>query len=243
MTGFGKNILKFDSLTSTFDKLLEYTPDDNVVVVAGEQTAGVGRMGRQWLSNEGGLYFSFYVPPRGDVEEIPFTAIICALASYRTISSYTDCAVKWPNDIVARGRKVCGILTKSHIKSGEATIMAGVGINVNNICFDGELASRATSLKLLLGEVQDADEILNKFLSNFDDIYVNLTTDEIIDEYSKVCATVNSDVAVHFAKDGATVAGRCLRVCDDGSIDVETEQGIINVASGEVSVRGIYGYV
>lgn len=242
MTESGKNILKFTSLTSTFDKLSEYTPDDNVVVVAREQTAGVGRMGRGWQSDEGGLYFSFYVSPKGDISDIPFIAIVCALAAYRTISAYTDCIIKWPNDIVAEGKKVCGILTRSHIKSGEASVMAGIGINVNNTEF-GELSSRATSLKLLLGRDQDGDEVLERFLGNFEDIYTNPTHREIIDDYSKVCATVGSEVAVHYAGDGTSVSGRCIKVCDDGSIEVATEQGIIKVGSGEVSVRGIYGYI
>lgn len=243
MRRFGKNILKFDRLTSTFDKLSEYSPEEDVVVVAKEQTSGVGRLGRQWISHKGGLYFSFYAKAEDDISKLPFIAIICALASYRTIAEYVDCGIKWPNDIVSDGGKVCGILTKSAVKSGEATVMAGVGINVNNSDFDTNLTPYATSLKCLLGTEQDGDGILRKFLDNFEDIYTNLTTSEIIDEYSKVCVTVGRDVKVTLLADGTTFEGRALRVCDDGNIEVETEQGIVKVGSGEVSVRGVYGYV
>ena len=243
MTEYGKNILTFDTVTSTFDELGKLPVDEGYAVVAARQTAGVGRMGRQWQSNEGGLYFSFYVSPKGDISDIPFIAVICALAAYRTISCYTDCVIKWPNDIVADGKKVCGILTKSAVKSGKAVVMAGVGINVNNTHFDGELVSRATSIKQITGKEWDTKQILNNFFECFEDIYLNLTNEQIIDEYSKVCATLGSDVAVHYNMSGDTVTGVCTKIRPDGSIDVKTADGEINVNSGEVSVRGIYGYI
>ncbi|MBE7012679.1 MAG: biotin--[acetyl-CoA-carboxylase] ligase [Ruminococcaceae bacterium] len=243
MIRFGKNILTFDTVTSTFDELGKLPVDEGYAVVAARQTAGVGRMGRQWLSDNGGLYFSFYIIPDTETDKIPFLALVCALAAYRTISCYTDCAIKWPNDIVADGKKVCGILTKSAVKSGKAVVMAGVGINVNNTHFDGELVSRAVSIKQITGKEWDTKQILNNFFECFEDIYLNLTNEQIIEEYSKVCATLGSDVAVHYNMSGDTVTGVCTKIRSDGSIDVKTADGEINVNSGEVSVRGIYGYI
>lgn len=243
MDVFGKNILYFDCVTSTFDKLAEYSPENGLTVVADTQTGGVGRNGRAWLSNDGGVYFSFYIIPECEVTEIPFLAIVCALASYRTVGRYTPCGIKWPNDIVADGKKLCGILTKSSFAGDNSVyVMAGIGINANNTDF-GELDYRASSLKSVTGKEIDRDKLLKEFFEEFEDVYFNLTKEEIIDQYSKACITPGSTVAVHYNTDGTVFKGKCVRVCADGSLDIETNKGIINVNSGEVSVRGIYGYI
>ncbi len=243
MDNFTRKILKYESVTSTFDKLLEFEPENGLAVVAQRQTNGVGRLGRQWQSDDGGLYFSFYVDSGSALDKLPFLAIICALAAQRTLNRYTDCAVKWPNDIVSGGKKLCGILTKSAIcKDNAAYVMAGVGVNVNNTVFADELKNSATSLKLITNADYDKDEILKRFFDEFEDIYLNLSNEQIICQYSEVCVTLNSAVALHYS-DGTVVEGVCVGVCVDGTIDVETQNGKINVNSGEVSVRGIYGYV
>ena len=243
MSIYGKRILHFDTVTSTFDKLLEYPPENGLTVVADRQTGGIGRNGRAWLSADGGLYFSFYIIPDGDVTEIPFIAILCALAAYRTISRYTSCGIKWPNDIVKDGKKICGILTKSSFGGDNSVyVMAGIGINVNNSDF-GELDYRADSLKNISGTEYDREVILKEFLADFEYIFFNLTKEQIIEQYSGVCVTVGEKVAVHYNTDGTVFEGRCIRVCTDGTLDIETDGGIVNVNSGEVSVRGVYGYV
>lgn len=243
MAVFGKNILYFDCVTSTFDKLAEFPPENGLAVVADTQTGGVGRNGRSWVSDAGGAYFSFYIVPEGDVAEIPFLAIVCALAAYNTVIRYTPCSIKWPNDIVANGKKVCGILTKSAF-SGDSSVyvMAGIGINANNTDF-GELDYRATSLKMITGKDIDRNKLIEEFFSEFDKIYLNFTKQDIIRLYSDVCVTLGSHVAVHYNTDGTVFEGKCVKVCADGSVDIETKDGIVNVNAGEVSVRGIYGYV
>lgn len=242
MNIYGKRVLHFDTVTSTFDKLAEYPIEDGLTVVANTQTGGVGRNGRAWMSDNGGLYFSFYIIPKGDVTEIPFIAIVCALAAYRTVSRYTSCGIKWPNDIVKDGKKVCGILTKSAFSGDKVYVMAGIGINVNNTQF-GELDYRATSLKNICEKEINRDEMLNEFLTEFENVYLGMTKEKIIEQYSSVCVTVGEKVAVHYNTDGTVFEGKCVRVCSDGTLDIEAENKIINVNSGEVSVRGIYGYV
>lgn len=242
MNIFGKKTLYFDTVTSTFDELSKRTPEQGLAVVAKRQTAGTGRSGRQWLSNDGGLYFSFYILP--DVqEEVSFVAIQCALAAYKTLREYIDCSIKWPNDIVSGGKKVCGVLIKSFVTDKKITLMAGVGINVNNIGFTSDLSDRATSLKEITGKDEDADEILKSFFSNFEDMYCNFTKEDIITQYKKACITIGSEVCVHYNSVARQVKGVCTNVRADGTLDVQTDEGTINVNSGEVSVRGVYGYV
>ena len=237
-----KKILYFDEVTSTFDKLLEYS-DENILAVASKrQTNGVGRLGRAWLSEEGGLYFSFYVKEKGDLVDAPFLTIVCALAAYRTVSKYVKCSIKWPNDIVCNGKKLCGILVKSTTFNNKLNVMAGVGINVNNTCF-GELSYRATSIKEISNREYDTKKILCQFLDEFESIYSNLANDEIIDEYSKHCITLGSSVSVSYINSDKVINGKCMAINVDGTLDIETENGIVNINAGEVSVRGVYGYV
>lgn len=237
-----KRILYFDEVTSTFDKLLEYSSENVLAVASKRQTNGIGRLGREWLSEEGGLYFSFYIKAKGDLVDAPFLTIICALASYRTISRYVKCSIKWPNDIVYNGKKLCGILVKSTALNNKLNVMAGVGINVNNTCF-GELSYRATSIKEITNTECDTKKILCEFLDEFESIYNNLTNDEIIDEYRKHCITLGSVVSVSYINSDEIINGRCIGININGTLDIETENGIVNINAGEVSVRGVYGYV
>ena len=243
MAVFGKDILYFECVTSTFDKLAEYPPQNGLAVVAERQTGGIGRNGRAWVSDDGGLYFSFYIVPECDAEKIPFLGIVCALAAYNTVSKYITCSIKWPNDIVSNGKKVCGILNKSGFCGDSSVyVMSGIGINSNNTQF-GELDYRATSIKSIICKDVDREELLNLFFREFENVYSNMDTDEIMSEYKKSCITLGSRVAVHYNTDGTVFEGECVDICKDGTIDVLTENGIVNVNSGEVSVRGIYGYV
>lgn len=243
MAVFGKDILYFESVTSTFDKLLEFPLSNGLAIVSESQTGGIGRNGREWLSDKGGLYFSFYIVPECDAENIPFLGIVCALAAYNTVSKYVPCRIKWPNDIVSDGKKICGILNKSGF-CGESSVyvMSGIGINANNTQF-GELDYRATSIKNIMGKDVDREELLNLFFKEFENVYFNMDADKIMNEYKKSCITLGSCVAVHYNTDGTVFEGKCVDICRDGSIDVLTDDGIVNVNSGEVSVRGIYGYV
>lgn len=243
MKVFGKDILYFDSVTSTFDKLSEFPPADGLVVVADRQTGGIGRNGRVWISDDGGVYFSFYIVPKGNSEEIPFLGIVCALAAYKTIAEYIPCSIKWPNDIVSDGKKVCGILNKSGFCGDSSVyVMSGIGINANNTQF-GELDYRANSIKNIIGKEVDREELLKRFFHEFENAYFNMSTDDIMEQYKLSCVTLGSRVAVHYNTDGTVFEGECVDICKDGSIDVKTDSGIVNVNSGEVSVRGIYGYI
>lgn len=241
MSIFEKDILNFDCVSSTFDKLKEYDKDKVLAVVSKRQTGGVGRMGRRWSSDEGGLYFSFYMEKNENSNDIPFLTILCALAAFKTISDYTPCRIKWPNDIVSDGKKICGILAKSLVSGNDITIMAGVGINVNNEIPD-DLSYKAVSLKEILKKDFNTDEILNKFFKNLEKLYT-CSKEEIMDGYRENCVTLGSEVSVDFLSGNKVIKGKCVNISDDGTLDIETENGICNVNSGEVSVRGIYGYV
>ncbi len=119
-------IIKFDKVTSTMDVIKNYLDKKGKVIVwAEEQTTGRGRYGREWLSPKGGLYFSFFVRKNNITD---FISEIVALSLIKTLINFgiNDCKIKFPNDIIIRGKKISGILIE---KSGNFYII-GIGINV-----------------------------------------------------------------------------------------------------------------
>ncbi len=234
----GSDIHFFPELTSTFDKIREFELLEGLTVVSASQTAGCGRLGRSWQSHEGGVYFTFALTPPFGEFEIPFITIICALGVCTALSEYLPCLVKWPNDIVSNGRKLCGILSKNIIRSGKTeAILVGVGINVNNHFSEKELPY-ASSVSDLTGKEYDENEVLLNALESIDRIYRGCTKEEILDMYRKKCVNLGKEVTL--CSEDREIKGVCTDILPDGSMNVETDRGVLNVHSGEVSVKGIY---
>ena len=105
-------------VTSTFDKIREYPLSHGLTVVSSRQTAGSGRLGRKWESPEGGIYFTFCLKPPFDIP-VPSITLVCAAGVHKALSKYAECSVKWPNDIVSDGKKICGILTRNIVSGGK----------------------------------------------------------------------------------------------------------------------------
>ncbi len=239
--GVMSKIYTFDCVTSTFDKINEFPPEHLLTVAAKRQTSGCGRRGRIWQSDEGGLYFSTLLDAKYFEDDIGFCTIVCTVAVARTIYEFGNCSIKWPNDIVINGKKVCGILTKlTSTKSRIDFICAGIGVNTNTSQFDKSLTS-ASSILLETGKKCDDDKLLNNIL---DEIEKSLKKDkkQIIEEYKNMCITLGREVVVHHA-DGSNYAGMCIDITENGELIVECEGKTLCVNSGEVSVRGLYGYV
>lgn len=233
------NVLYFESLTSTFDKIREYELSHGLTVVCSAQTQGSGRLGRKWESAEGGVYFTYCIAPPF---KVPVTSItpVCASAVHKALSKYVDCSVKWPNDIVCGGKKICGILTRNIVSEGEIkAVLVGVGINVNNDSFPKELP-HATALKKLLSKSLDENEVFEKVLTDIVCMYNDTPYPKTLQYYKDNCINLGKEVTVHYADGSKDVKGVCVDIKDDGTMDVQTSQGTINVHSGEVSVKGIY---
>ena len=170
--------------------------------------------------------------------EIPFVTIVCALGVCTALTKYLPCLVKWPNDIVSNGRKLCGILSKNIIKGGKTeAILVGIGINVNNHFCEEELPY-ASSLLDLTGKEYDENHILIEVLKSIDSIYRGYTEKQILDMYREKCVNLGKEVTL--CSNGKEIIGVCTDILPDGSMNVETEKEALNVHSGEVSVKGIY---
>ncbi len=237
----GKPLYVYDTVTSTFDKAAELEPSHGLTVLAKHQSDGRGRLGRQWQSDEGGLYMSIYLATDASMQSCGNVTMLCAVAVANALSHYGNCRIKWPNDIVMNGKKICGILAKSCIQNGKADFACvGIGINVNIADFPEEL-QHASSILLETGEKCDMEMLLRLVLQDIQAAY-ELPRNELMQSYRKLCITLNSQVAVHYS-DGSTLQGVCTDITDNGELVVAASDKCITVNSGEVSVRGLYGYV
>lgn len=251
----GKKGYSYDILDSTNKKAKELAeegcPNGTLITAAGQE-AGVGRRGRSWSSEKDqGIYMSMVLRPELNPDKASMVTLVAALAVAKAIETLgRDCGVhpfiKWPNDIVIRGKKVCGILTEMTMKGKEiGYIIVGVGINVHNQEFPEEIAHMASSLELEFGTGVARERILEQVLLEFEHYYELFLQEQdlslLIDEYQRMSANKGRKVTVLDPE--GQYEGTAKGITNLGELIVETAQGTRLVSSGEVSVRGIYGYV
>ena len=237
-------VLRADCVDSTnlFLRRMADTAEDGTAVVAARQSAGRGRLGRGFLSPEGGLYLSVLRRPACGAERLPTLTPVVAVAVCRVIERVCAlrCGVKWPNDVVLRGKKVCGILVESVLGGVRPCVIVGVGINANTPPFPEELCEIASSLAEAAGGSVDLNALAAALLEELDACYAAWLEDALfcLDEYRDLCVTLGCEVSVSGRRGLARAIG------EDYSLLVEwADGGCESLRFGEVSVRGLYGYV
>jgi len=219
------------------------------LVVADEQTGGRGRRGRAWDSKKGvSIYMSLVLKPEIDPNNASMLTLITAMAVAGGIEKTTglECKIKWPNDIVVHGKKVCGILTEMSTQMDYINyIVIGIGINVQNESFPEEIGEVATSLWIESGKKQKRAAIIEAVWEEFEKYYdIYLKTEDmqgLVGEYDQKLANMNKQVRVLDPKD--PYEGTARGITPKGELIVDTWEARKLVSSGEVSVRGLYGYV
>lgn len=261
------NIIRLEEIDSTNTEARREALQgavEGLVVTADAQTAGKGRRGRSWESKAGdNLYFSMLLRPELPVAKAPMVTLIMALAVAKAVEQFCGLkpAIKWPNDLVLSRKKICGILTEMHMSDGQIEdVIVGTGINVNQQVFSDELADKATSLLLEVdGEMwnagqgkrleckkMDKEKLLHTVLNEFESLY-NLFIEVqdlsfLQEEYNERLINKNKEVLV--LEPGNEYHAVARGINSEGELLVEKEDGSIEaVYAGEVSVRGIYGYV
>jgi BirA family biotin operon repressor/biotin-[acetyl-CoA-carboxylase] ligase len=247
----GKSIMYFQSLDSTNNKAKELANqlEDGSIIISEEQTAGKGRLGRNWVSPKyKGIWMSILLKPDVEPMNVPKVTQIGAAAVIKTLEELNIKAqVKWPNDIVLNNKKLCGILTEM---SGELNlvnyVIMGIGINVNidEDDFPQEVKAIATSLKFELGKYITRKNLVINLLNNFEKLYDEFITEGTINKSIDICRKnsilLGRDVKI-ISRGNETLA-RAIDLNEDGELIVQFTDGIIkNIFSGEVSVRGLYG--
>ena len=244
----GRDIRVFQETTSTSDiveKLARDGVDEGIAVFAESQTRGRGRLGRKWVSPSGkGLWFSILLRPRIRLQEATQLTVASGVALRRAIESETglQATIKWPNDILVRGKKVGGILTELKAELDRvayAMVGIGVDVNLNANDFPGDLKKTATSLKLESGAAIGRAELAVRILRELDSDYRRIREDAleaVADEWEKHCATIGHQVQIRVGD--RQIRGRAESLADDGSLLVRTEHGHLeSIIGGDVTLE------
>ncbi len=219
------------------------------LVIADRQTAGRGRNGRDWHSPSGvGIWMSVLLRPEVDVVAIPRLSLVAGLAIVKAVQAHTglDAKIKWPNDVVINGKKVCGVLCEMQGSGGRVDYaVVGVGMNVNTEAFPESLPY-ASSLYVESGIRYDREVLIEYFCNYFDTYYKAYQKEgkliDFIEEYKNNCINLNNKVKI--LEDDRQYEAYATDINDKGHLIVQQDDGTITeVFVGEVSVRGLYGYV
>ena len=248
----GTEIVYFDVTDSTniqAKRLGEEGWPHGTLVVAGRQEAGRGRRGRAWESPEhSGIFMTILLRPAFLPAQASMLTIVAAMAVAKAVRETYGLAaeIKWPNDIVINGRKICGILTEMNTEIDAINyVVIGIGINVSNEQFGDEAAAIATSIAMEGGrKIRRAAliwAVWEQFEACYESFCVSGDLSGMKQEYDAYL--VNRDRQVRILDPKEPFTGIARGIDRHGELMVETEDGIRLVSSGEVSVRGIYGYV
>lgn len=237
----GRNIKWYKAIDSTNAEAKRNTDmPHGTLFIADMQTNGRGRLGREWTSNDGkDIFMSLLLKPNVSMEKISKLTLVAGIAAAKAIG--LGCGIKWPNDIVIGTKKVCGILTE--LSNGNNAI-CGIGINVNTDVFGNELSDKATSMRIETGDFVNREEVIAGFLNEFEPLYelfINEGFGALKKNYCDMCVTLGQEVNVIYPNRSFT--GRATDINDDGELIVETCGKDTTVFSGEVSVRGMLGYI
>ena len=221
------NMLYYPEVSSTMDTakdLARKNCPDFTVVVAGRQTRGRGRLRRQWLSDDGGLYFTMVLRPEIPLllsSRVNFLASLTLARLLRELF-HIDAAVKWPNDILVDGRKISGMLSELEAETDRLLfINIGMGINVNNDPSDVEPG--ASSLKKITGREISKKMLLARFLVEFEKSLKKVEFENVISEWKKYTVTLNRRVKIVTHREVSE--GLAVDVEQDGALVLELADG------------------
>ncbi|MCH8157826.1 MAG: biotin--[acetyl-CoA-carboxylase] ligase [Nitrospinae bacterium] len=244
----GSEIVFLPEIDSTNDLVkgyLENNAEEGLVVIAETQTAGKGRFGRTWHSPaEAGIYLSVLLKPRLAPDHLPRLTLMAGVAAVCALNQFSRrrATLKWPNDILIRGKKVCGLLCE-HARSSEGTtgVVIGVGINVNHLPgqFPEELKATATSLLIENDAPVERVPLIRSFLNHLDQEYQTYLMDggqEMLRKWGDNTDLFEKQVTVTRGSD--ITCGTALRLDESGRLVVRTENGNEeSFDSGEVTLR------
>lgn len=242
---FGKNIYSFETIdsTNTFAKSLpQHKAPHGTIIIADEQTAGRGRMQREWISTKGkNLLFTLILYPEFGVEKVSLLPFAGALAVTDAIETVTalSATCKWPNDVMINSKKVCGMLLETST-GGSPTpkIILGIGVNVNQEDFPEELRYKASSLKNESGIEVDRVRLLRKILEELENRYDQLSLfppQQLLHDWRMKALLFGKKITVLESEFSFTATA--IDVAEDGSLIIQTEDGQKkNIFAGDVNL-------
>lgn len=244
---FPVRVLRETDSTNDALKRLPSAPH-GTVLVTGRQTKGRGRLGRSFASPEGGVYLSVLLRPDAPAAALLHLTAMAAVAVRRAVF---DCCgvsaeIKWTNDLVCGGKKLAGILTELVQKDGALCAIIGVGVNCNTALsqLPPEVRQIAVSLREITGEAVDPNALARCLVHRLAELDAALLTQKAawMAEYAAACVTVGKQVQV--ISGAARRSGFAEGIDENGALLVRWDNGeTAAVSTGEVSVRGMYGYI
>ena len=238
----GQNVLYYPSVTSTNDiarqQALVKAPE-GTAVVTDRQTAGRGRLKREWVSPQGNIAVTVVLYPTR--KNLPYLTMLAALAVLHSIEKTTrlKCQLKWPNDVLINNKKVCGILLESQAEAdGVDYAIIGIGINVNMKLADYPgIASIATSLANETGREVSRTLLLRHLFVEMEKLYLRLQAGEsILAEWRDKLATL--DKKIHVRSGDEVFEGIAESMTDDGSLMLRCDDGrLLKFMAGDVTLR------
>ena len=249
----GHPVVYFEEVTSTnqvIKKMAEEGATEGTLVVTDAQNQGKGRAGRVWTMEPGtNIAMSLLIRPKLPPAQISMVTLVMGLAVASACRELYQAPVgiKWPNDVVINGKKICGTLTEMSTEMMAVNyVVIGTGINVNGTEFPEEIRDKATSLCLELGKKVSRAQLMAACMKYFEEYYDKfLQTGDLSllqEQYNELLLNRNRGVRV--LEPGNEYSGVALGINKDGELLVEKEDGSrAAVYAGEVSVRGVYGYV
>lgn len=248
----GRNILYYETTDSTNLRIRQAGDEGaphGTLAVADRQTAGRGRRGRTWESPAGSsIYMSVLLRPDIAPNKASMLTLVMALSVAEGIQQCIPIIqIKWPNDIIVNGKKLVGILTEMSAQVDYINhVTVGVGINVNMTAFPEEIADTATSLCLECGHAVKRAPLIAAVMERLEENYeIFLETEDLsglMERYSALL--VNRDRDVRIIGEKETYQAHAIGIDRTGELIVRREDGTMEkIYAGEVSVRGVYGYV
>ena len=246
----GKNVLHFETIDSTndYDKKIGNELRDGSVIISEEQTKGKGRLGRVWESKAGeGIWMSIILKPNIIPNKAPFITLIAGASIVKALNILgVDAKIKWPNDITINNKKLSGILTELSAEIERVNyIVVGIGMNVKDTDFEEELQDKATSLYKENYNVSRVD-IVKEILCQFEKLYLDYIEKddkkEVLDICRQYSAIINKEIYV--IKNDQKELVDCIGINEEGNLIIKNKYGNLEeIMSGEVSIRGVKGYV
>lgn len=243
----------YDSIDSTnreAKRLWQNGLKEPALILAREQTAGKGRRGRTWHSpKDEGVFMSMLLIPDIEPNHASMLTLIAGLAVTQAIKSLTgiDSMIKWPNDLVMGNKKVCGILTEMSAEMDYVHhVVVGIGINVTHVDIDDSIVGIATSISANCGQVISRPALIGAVVEAFEGLYDQFVVEQhlgfMLEAYNNRCINVGRDLRV-LSRSGE-IEGKGIGITEDGTLQIRLKDGTITtVNAGEVSVRGLYGYI
>ncbi len=240
----GKRIIILDKTDSTNNYAKNIAAKGAVhgtVVVADTQTAGKGRLGRNFVSPFGmGLYMSVIIRPTFSIDVAALITSAAAVASAEAVEKLcgNDVHIKWVNDLYMNGRKICGILTEASMGleiSSPDYVVIGIGINVRKFEFDDELGKRVSSIETETGKIINRNELCALVLDRLEYYIYNLEKRSHIDEYKRRELLTGNIITASIGTE--KIMGRAVGIDDNANLIIETENGgRRNLSSGEANL-------